>query len=112
MTPDQLAAIRERLDTATPGAWGVAFVSLSAPDLRSLLDEVERLTADRDSAQVMAHFAGVRADNAERREQVRIKELDAAKLEVERLRGALEPIANGTVWNAKEAAEFVLGRKP
>jgi len=44
VTSDQLSAIRERLDTATPGAWGVAFVSLSAPDLRALLDEVERLT--------------------------------------------------------------------
>ena len=46
MTPSQLSAIRARLDAATPGAWSVAFVTLTAPDLRALLDEVERLKND------------------------------------------------------------------
>jgi len=86
MTPDQLSAIRERLDAATPGPWEAGTASCcpdmgwvdgpkgavcpqftatrvthsldandaeliaNAPtDLRALLDEVERLTADRDA---------------------------------------------------------------
>jgi hypothetical protein len=42
VTREQLDAIRARLDAATPGAWSVAFVTLTAPDLRALLDEVDR----------------------------------------------------------------------
>jgi chromosome segregation ATPase len=41
-----------------------------------------------------------------------IRTRDEARAEVERLRKGLEPIADGTVWNAKESAEFLLGRKP
>lgn len=40
------------------------------------------------------------------------EERDEARSEANRYRKALEPIADGTMWNAKEAAEFVLGRKP
>jgi hypothetical protein len=121
MTPDQLSAIRARLDAATPGPWesdytfvqdnslGVRIIGVrvsgpaiaydaglpdeevdtqlhatldviaNAPtDLRALLDEVERLTAERDRLHVDAHFAGIRAHNAERREKARIRERDAA----------------------------------
>ncbi len=86
MTPEQLLAIRERLDAATPGPWEAGTASCcpdmgwvegpkgavcpqftatkvthsldandaeliaNAPtDLRALLDEVERLTAERDA---------------------------------------------------------------
>jgi hypothetical protein len=61
MTPDQLSAIRERLDAANPQHWVRGYlcfgsccateadrqVAMHAPtDLRALLDEVERLRAD------------------------------------------------------------------
>ena len=41
--------------------------------------EATRLAAERDRAQMQSHFAGVRADNAERREKARIKERDEAR---------------------------------
>ena len=50
MTPSELSAIRARLDAASPGEWVAereAILIANAPtDLRALLEEVERLTAD------------------------------------------------------------------
>ena len=46
MTPDQLSAIRARLDAVPRIAWNASVLSLLNDDLRALLDEVERLTAD------------------------------------------------------------------
>jgi len=70
VTPDQLSAIRARLDAVPRVLRSSVFVDIEVNDLRALLDEVERL------------------------------------------RGVLGPIADGTVWNAKETAEFALRRKP
>ena len=64
MTPSQLSALRERLDAARQTLQGVVRVEIDtntlltllneterqANDLRALLDEVERLTAERDAA--------------------------------------------------------------
>jgi hypothetical protein len=80
VTPSELSAIREN----------VSFDAVSIHDVIPLLAEVERLTAERDHNQVQAHFAGVRADNAERREKARIKERDEAKADVERLTAEAE----------------------
>jgi hypothetical protein len=41
-----------------------------------------------------------------------VRELDDARSEAERYRKTLEVIADGSVWNAVEAAQFVLGRIP
>jgi hypothetical protein len=43
VTPDQLSAIRARLDAASV-VRALMFVNMEASDLRALLDEVERLT--------------------------------------------------------------------
>jgi hypothetical protein len=45
MTKEKLDAIRERLDAASV-VRALMYVSMEASDLRALLDEVERLTAD------------------------------------------------------------------
>jgi hypothetical protein len=83
MTKEQLSAIRERLDAATPGAWSVAFVTLTAPDLRALLDEVERLTAERDDllawAQRFSDLVGVDGSTEAGRDEAFAKLYDAAK---------------------------------
>jgi hypothetical protein len=64
VTPSQLSALRERLDAARQTLQGVVRVEIDtntlltllneterqANDLRALLDEVERLTAERDAA--------------------------------------------------------------
>jgi hypothetical protein len=61
MTKEQIDAIRARLDAATPGDWtenpfqmkrnwaaDSELVANAPTDLRTLLDEVERLTAERE----------------------------------------------------------------
>ena len=44
MTPDQLSAIRARLDAAPNATWNGSLVRFLCNDIRTLLDEVERLT--------------------------------------------------------------------
>ena len=46
MTPDQLFAIRERLDAAPRATLRTSLFGRLTDDARALLDEVERLTAD------------------------------------------------------------------
>jgi hypothetical protein len=46
MTPDQLSAIRARLDAVPRVLRSSVFVDIEVNDLRALLDEVERLTND------------------------------------------------------------------
>ena len=57
MTPEQLQAIRARLDAATPHPWSIRrwkgddeLISHAPTDLHALLDEVERLTALTEAA--------------------------------------------------------------
>ena len=47
MTPDQLSAIRERLDKRY--SVGGCFIDAIRDDLRALLDEVERLNAEAEA---------------------------------------------------------------
>ena len=51
MTPAQLSAIRAQLDAASV-VRALMFVNMEASDLRALLDEIERLTAERDVARL------------------------------------------------------------
>jgi hypothetical protein len=97
MTPEQLKAIRARLDAATPGNRAAeifdhaVFIKASeqeatliahAPtDLRALLDEVERLKA-REESLVQQSVAQIGLSGR-------------LQKEVERLRDALEDIASG-----------------
>jgi hypothetical protein len=78
MTIGQLAAIRARIAGRLEPHTDVTEIAMAVADLRSLLDEVDRLNEALDDALVQSHGAGVRADNAERREQARAKERDAA----------------------------------
>jgi hypothetical protein len=56
MTPEQLQAIRARLDAATPHPWSIRrwkgddeLITNAPTDLRALLDEIERLKAREES---------------------------------------------------------------
>jgi chromosome segregation ATPase len=68
-------------------------------------EAIERLTRERDAANAKHETLSALVEGYRR-------ERDEARAEVDRLRKGLEPIADGTVWNAKESAEFLLGRKP
>lgn len=120
MTPDQLSAIRERLDAATPGPWeaGTAaccpdmgwvdgpkgavcpqftatkvthsldandaeLIANAPTDLRALLDEVERIRAERDDlfawSQRFSDLVGVDGSIEAGRDEAFAKLYDAAK---------------------------------
>ncbi len=131
MTPDQLSAIRARLDAVTPGNWkrfgvvvstdldlpqplvveacsedrtqaenDVEFIAHAPTDLRALLDEVERLTAEREILHELADRA-----TAERVQKARA---DAFCRGVEAMRQAVlkvsESRANLPVKDGIEAA--------
>jgi hypothetical protein len=131
VTPDQLSAIRARLDAVTPGNWkrfgvvvstdldlpqplvveacsedrtqaenDVEFIAHAPTDLRALLDEVERLTAEREILHELADRA-----TAERVQKARA---DAFCRGVEAMRQAVlkvsESRANLPVKDGIEAA--------
>jgi len=81
MTPDQLSAIRARLDAVPRVLRSSVFVDIEVNDLRALLDEVERLKA-REESLVQQSVA-------------QIGVIGRQQEEVERLRDALKDIASG-----------------
>jgi hypothetical protein len=91
MTPDQLSAIRARLDAATPGPWVAereAILIAHAPtDLRALLDEVERLSTQLHASQ--AEVAELHADPLPAARWVREVERAAFARGAEAMRTAL-----------------------
>ncbi len=60
MTPDQLSAIRKRLDTAPRATLRTSLFGRLTDDARALLDEVERLTTELHASQ--AEVAELHAD--------------------------------------------------
>jgi hypothetical protein len=90
MTPDQLSAIRERLDAAMQGPSGVLALMVST-DLRALLAEIDRLKTALDEKEADMHlrirqgYDKTVADSW-RSHCARIEqERDAARVQVERL---------------------------
>lgn len=87
-----------------------------ADSWRAKVAEVER---ERDEARAeVEHWKAAAKQHAENHtaaveEYFRAeRERDEARAEANRYRKTLDCIADGTVWNSKESAEFVLGRKP
>ena len=85
----------------------------------NLTDVVTLLENDRDEARAeVEHWKAAAKHHAENHtaaveQYFRLeRERDEARAEANRYRKTLDCIADGTVWNSKEAAEFVLGRKP
>ena len=88
-------------------------------DLSAAFAERDRAVAERDDAvrerdEARTELAGLAdaLDDIRHQRDRYHAELKQERQEVERLRKGLEPIADGTVWNAKESAEFLLRRKP
>jgi hypothetical protein len=87
MTPEQLQAIRARLDAAPNATWNGSLVRFLCNDIRTLLDEVERLKA-REESLVQQSVAQIGLIGRQQKEAERLK---AEQLEADRMFDAMQP---------------------